>query len=260
MDFRYAALTDVGRIRIGNEDAIRVEPAHGVAILADGMGGYAGGEVASAMAIQQVGDGLTAWLARVGQASVQDARNIMEACVAHANRAIFDAAHSRPEHAGMGTTLVVSWVVQDTMLIGHVGDSRAYLWRQGALRQLTRDHSVVQEQIDAGLLTPDDAARSANHHLVTRALGVEDAVSLEVQALALQADDLVLLCSDGLTDMVCDEELAELLRPPQPLPQLLARLIACANHNGGRDNVSVVAIEARKSRKKSSVLHKLLGK
>ena len=184
----------------------------------------------------------------------------METCVAAANRAIFDMAHSRPECAGMGTTLVVALLVGETLVIGHLGDSRAYLWRQGVLRQLTRDHSVVQEQIDAGLITLDDAAYSAQHHLVTRALGVEDAVSLEVQEHALQPDDVVLLCSDGLTDMVCDEELAELLRPPQPLNDLVVRLIACANQNGGRDNISVVVMEVLKPRKKARTLRKLLGK
>jgi protein phosphatase len=241
MDFEYSTLTDVGRVRANNEDAVLVDRQHGIVILADGMGGYNAGEVASAMAVEQIRTHLADWL--LSQAgcvvTTRDLRRAMEICVDNAGRAIFEAAHANPAYAGMGTTLVMAVPLGPTLMIGHVGDSRAYRWRAGALARLTRDHSLLQERIDAGLITPEEAAASSYRGLVTRALGVEDTVMLDVyKALALPGD-VFLLCSDGLTDVLADDELAGVLGAAGPLDKISRRLVDMANRGGGRDNVSV---------------------
>jgi protein phosphatase len=166
----------------------------------------------------------------------------MDICVDNANRAIFNAANSNPQYAGMGTTLVVVVVRELRLLVGHVGDSRAYRLRAGRLQQITRDHSLLQEQIDAGLITQEQAAFSANKNLVTRAIGVEDTVLLETHQHELQPGDLVLLCSDGLSDMLDDASIAQVLQMHESLPAAAAALIEAANDAGGRDNISVVLV------------------
>ncbi|MDR2851439.1 MAG: Stp1/IreP family PP2C-type Ser/Thr phosphatase [Burkholderiaceae bacterium] len=254
MDFEYSALSDVGRVRTNNEDAVRVDRQHGIVVLADGMGGYNAGEIASAMAVEQVCSQLTSWLLSQAARAVtaRDLRRAMEICVDNANRAIFEAAYANPDYAGMGTTLVMTVPLGSALLIGHVGDSRVYRWRAGALAQLTRDQSLLQEHIDAGLITPEEAAASSYRSLVTRALGVEDTVLLDVQEVPLDPGDVFLLCSDGLTDMVTDDELARALGEPGPLDTLSQRLVDMANEGGGRDNVSVALIRASKTPKKSA--------
>ncbi|MDR0457446.1 MAG: protein phosphatase 2C domain-containing protein [Burkholderiaceae bacterium] len=250
----WAALSDVGRKRANNEDAVRVEPEYRLAVLADGMGGYNAGEVASRMTVANVGDALIGWVqdaaARLADPrgapfTVAAALQALQACADEANRAIFDDANAQPEHAGMGTTLVAALVYQGQLLIGHVGDSRAYRWRGGALAQLTRDHSVLQAQVDVGLLTPEQAAAAWRYRgLLTRGLGVEDTVLLDTQAEPLQPGDICLLCSDGLTDMVSDAEIAAVLGSGLPLPSMAQVLIAQANTAGGRDNITVALLRA----------------
>lgn len=259
--YRFAALTDVGCVRDNNEDAIVINPAHGIAVLADGMGGYNAGEVASALATELTASEMARWLAEAGDvAGPHDITRAMEICVDNANRAIFDSANTHDEYAGMGTTLVMAVCHGTQLFTGHVGDSRAYRWRADALTQLTRDHSLLQEQLDAGLITPEEAATSGSRNLVTRALGVEDTVLLEVQAFDTQPDDLYLLCSDGLTDMVAEEDIAALLGVPQPLEDMAQALVASANANGGRDNIAVVLIQVVAPPRKAGMLAKLLGK
>lgn len=261
MDFEYSALTDVGRLRANNEDAVMVDAGHGIVVLADGMGGYNAGEVASALAVDLIAGELGRWLAEAAaSATPRDVRRAMEICVDNANRAIFDAAHTHDAYAGMGTTLVMAALHGAVAVIGHVGDSRAYRWRAGALAQLTRDHSLLQEQIDIGLITPAEAAASGNRNLVTRALGVEDTVLLDVQEVELAPGDLLLLCSDGLNDMLTDADIAAILAAPDALTDKSRRLVDEANARGGRDNVSVVLVRALPPPKKSGVMAKLLGK
>jgi protein phosphatase len=259
MDFEYSALTDVGRVRTNNEDSVLLDQQYGIVVLADGMGGYNAGEIASAMAVEQIRDQLTSWLQSQAARTVtaRDLRRAMEICVDNVNRAIFEAAFANPEYAGMGTTLVMATPLRSTLLIGHVGDSRAYRWRAGALVQLTRDHSLLQEHVDAGLITPAEAAVSSYRSLVTRALGVEDTVLLDVQEVPVDPGDVILLCSDGLTDMVADDQLATVLGDPAPLDALSQRLVDMANSGGGRDNVSVALIRASKTPKKSGQAHEL---
>jgi protein phosphatase len=163
----------------------------------------------------------------------------------HANQVVFDAAQSRAEYAGMGTTVVAALFNEDRVWIGHIGDSRAYRLRGGKLEQLSRDHSLLQEQIDAGLLTPEEAVYSMNRNLVTRAVGVEPQVELEVVGHELRAGDTVLLCSDGLSDMLPDAAIAQVMRANDNLELAGQALIAAANAAGGRDNISVVLVRAK---------------
>jgi protein phosphatase len=241
MQIEFFSATDTGRARSNNEDAVTVDEANALAVLADGMGGYNAGEIASGMVTEFIKTELGRWLSEVGEAATDpEVRRAMDICVDNANRAIFNAANANPQYAGMGTTLVVSVFRDHRALIGHVGDSRAYRLRAGRLTQITRDHSLLQEQIDAGLITPEQAAFSAHKNLVTRAVGVEDTVLLEIHQHELQPGDLYLLCSDGLSDMLEDESLGQLLMGYESLEEMGAALIAAANDAGGRDNIAVV--------------------
>ncbi|MBI3156238.1 MAG: Stp1/IreP family PP2C-type Ser/Thr phosphatase [Burkholderiales bacterium] len=245
MTLEFDAAVDAGRARSNNEDAVAFDAEAALAVLADGMGGYNAGEVASQMATSFVCTELGRWLREAGAgATDQDVRRAMDICVDNANRAIFNAANSNPQYAGMGTTLVLAVFRPGQLLIGHVGDSRAYRLRGGRLQQLTRDHSLLQEQIDAGLITPEQALFSANRNLVTRAVGVEDTVLLETHQHELQPGDRYLLCSDGLSDMLDDDAIAQLLRAHEPLAAASRALIDAANDAGGKDNISVVLVRA----------------
>jgi serine/threonine protein phosphatase PrpC len=261
MMYDYVALTDTGRMRNNNEDALAFDAENGLAVLADGMGGYNAGEVASGMATSLITTELGRWLTQTGaQAPGKEVRRAMENCVSDANSAIYSAACSNMDFAGMGTTLVVC-VFQDTRLVlGHIGDSRCYRWRNGTLAQLTRDHSLLQEQLDAGLITPAQAAVSPNRNLVTRALGVEDAVMLEMNEHRVEPGDIYLMCSDGLSDMLSDAAIASIFSDEFPLDTLAANLIESANMSGGRDNISVLLVNAAPGTKKRGFVSRLLGK
>jgi PPM family protein phosphatase len=234
---------DPGRARSNNEDSVTIDEASALAVLADGMGGYNAGEVASGMATSFIKTELGRWLQEAADnATDTDVRRAMDICVDNANRAIFNAANSNPQYAGMGTTLVVA-VFRDTrLLLGHVGDSRAYRWRGGRLSQITRDHSLLQEQIDAGLITQEQAVFSANKNLVTRAVGVEDTVLLETHLHDVQPADVYLMCSDGLSDMLDDATIAQLLQMHDSLDSAAKALVEAANDAGGKDNISLVLV------------------
>ncbi len=239
------AAVDAGRARSNNEDSVAIDADASLAVLADGMGGYNAGEVASQMATSFICSELGRWLREASaQAGDQDVRRAMDICVDNANRAIFNAANSNPQYAGMGTTLVVALFRDTRLLVGHVGDSRAYRLRGGRLQQITRDHSLLQEQIDAGLITPEQAAFSANKNLVTRAVGVEDTVLLETHQHDVQAGDLYLLCSDGLSDMLDDGAIAQILQSQESLDAACRALVDAANDAGGKDNISVILVRA----------------
>jgi len=246
MNVEFFSVTDTGRARNNNEDSVAVDVGSSLAVLADGMGGYNAGEVASGMATSFIRSELGRWLQEAADgATDNDVRRAMDICVDNANRAIFNAANSNPQYAGMGTTLVVAVFRGSRLLLGHVGDSRAYRLRGGRLLQLTRDHSLLQEQIDAGLITPEQASFSANKNLVTRAVGVEDTVLLETHQHDVQPGDIYLLCSDGLSDMLDDDTIARLLQASESLAESAAALVGAANEAGGRDNISVVLARAR---------------
>lgn len=241
MTIELFAAVDAGRARSNNEDSVALDDAVSLAVLADGMGGYNAGEVASNMATSFIRTELGRWLREASaQATDAEVRRAMDICVDNANRAIFNAANANPQYAGMGTTLVVAVFRDNRLLVGHVGDSRCYRLRGGRLQQITRDHSLLQEQIDAGLITPEQAAFSANKNLVTRAVGVEDTVLLETHQHDVMAGDLYLLCSDGLSDMLDDASIGQLLQGGDSLDETGQALIDAANDAGGKDNISVI--------------------
>ena len=241
MTMEFFCATDTGRSRSNNEDAVAIDEAARLLVLADGMGGYNAGEVASTMACDFITSELGRWLVEAAaQVSDADVRRAMDICVDNANRAIFNASNSNPKYVGMGTTLVVAAFRESRLLVGHVGDSRAYRLRAGKLVQITHDHSLLQEQLDAGLITPSQAALATHKNLVTRAVGVEDGVLLETHLHEVWPGDTYLLCSDGLSDMIDDTVIAQLIAADQPLADIGTNLIATANQAGGRDNISVV--------------------
>lgn len=260
MSYEFCAQTDPGLLRENNEDAVTFDGETRLAILADGMGGYNAGEIASNMAATFIKTELARWLSEAGKlAGGKEVRRAMEICVDNANRSVFNAANSNVQYSGMGTTLVMAVFQDDRVVVGHVGDSRCYLYRAGELRQVTRDHSLLQEQIDAGLISPEEAAVSVNRNLVTRALGVEEVVALETHEHTIEAEDIYLLCSDGLTDMVDDASIGRILANAEALEQRARRLIEAANANGGRDNISVLLAQSRGVPRKRSFISRLLG-
>lgn len=256
----YSALTDTGRHRGNNEDAVKVDSAHGIVVLADGMGGYNAGEVASNMAVEQIIGEMGQRLSQASRfTSVREIRRAMEVCVGNANQAIFRAARLHASYSGMGTTLVMAVLRGDALIVGHAGDSRAYRWRDGALTRLTRDHSLLQEQLDAGILTVEEAETSPHRNLVTRALGAEDQVMLDVQDFTVMAGDSYLLCSDGLTDMLSDRQIAEILASAPQAERRASRLVRSANAAGGMDNITVALMQISEVSKKSGIVAKLRG-
>ena len=259
--YEFSALSDPGLLRDNNEDAVTFDAETRLAVLADGMGGYNAGEIASNMTTTFIKTELVRWLSEVGKrAGAKEVKRAMEICVDNANRSVFNSANSNPQYSGMGTTLVLAVFQETRVIVGHVGDSRCYLFRGGELYQITRDHSLLQEQLDAGLITPEEAAVSLNKNLVTRALGVEESVALEAHEHPLEPNDLYLLCSDGLTDMVNDGQIAKILALQEPLETKATRLVETANANGGRDNISVLLVQTSNNSKRRGFMSRLLGK
>lgn len=242
--------TDAGRVRGHNEDAVFANPHLGFVVLADGMGGYNAGEVASSMATTVLASEIEAALDKRA-AHVADGPNAqpyaqvcLREAIADANAAIYGAAQRQPQCAGMGTTLVAALFYDNRVSIAHVGDSRLYRWRDDELVLLTRDHSLLQEQIDSGMLSVEAARFSQNRNLVTRALGVDPQVEADLAEHAVSPGDIYLLCSDGLNDMLQDDEIALGLQALAANPELAARqLVQMANDGGGRDNVSVILVK-----------------
>jgi len=246
---QMVALTDPGRSRSHNEDAVFADAALGIAVLADGMGGYSAGEVASGMATTVLASNFAQYMPthQVGNGPASGVAEAMER-IAHevsvANLAIYNAAKGQPHYAGMATTLVIAWFYDNRMVVGHIGDSRLYLQRGNAFEQLTRDHSLLQEQLDSGMISAEEARHSQNKNLVTRGLGVGPDVETEIHDYELQAGDIVLLCSDGLTDMVEDADISLILKTQGGDLTLAAEhLVQLANDNGGRDNISVILVK-----------------
>jgi serine/threonine protein phosphatase PrpC len=244
-----ASLTDPGRVRDHNEDCIESRPDLGLFVLADGMGGYNAGEVASGMATSLISDGLQeSWdMRQVSRLGRDESKGLSERLIkdqiARANSAIYTTSQNNPECAGMGTTLVVTLFYDNFLSVAHIGDSRLYRLRGESMEQVTRDHSLLQEQLDSGLITPEEAKLSQNKNLVTRALGIDPTVEPEIHVYETQPDDTYLLCSDGLSDMVEDEEIRLTLITLKTNPNLtVQQLVQAANDNGGRDNISAMLI------------------
>lgn len=261
MMYQFCARTDPGRARENNEDSLAFDEPTSVAVLADGMGGYNAGEVASGMTTAFIKSELSRWLTEAGVGvKARDVRRAMEICVDNANRSVFNAANANAHYSGMGTTLVVGVFRDGKLVLGHIGDSRCYRLRGGTLAQITKDHSLLQEQIDAGLITLEQAATSTIKNLVTRALGVEDTVLLEVNDHLVEVGDIYLMCSDGLSDMVDDATIVKIVSSPDTLEQKAEQLVATANENGGRDNISVLMIEVHETPEKRGLIARWLGR
>ena len=259
MMYEICSQTDRGLVRKNNEDAVAFDPYTGLCLLADGMGGYNAGEIASGMAVAFISSELGRWLAQERQPTVKEVRRAMEVCMENANHSIFNAARSNHDYEGMGTTLVVGVFQEGRLLLGHVGDSRCYRLRGQAFQQITKDHSLLQEQIDAGLMTPEQARKSPDKNLITRALGVEDAVRVEINDHRTEPSDVYMMCSDGLSDMLGSAKMAAILGAPGTLPEKALQLIAAANENGGRDNISVVLVHATQDTAKRGLLSRIRG-
>jgi protein phosphatase len=259
--YEICAQTDPGLVRQNNEDAVVFDVDTGLCLLADGMGGYNAGEVASGMAVAFINSEMGRWLAQAGvQASAKEVRRAMEICVENANHSILHAARSNRHYQGMGTTLVMGIFQENRLMLGHIGDSRCYRLRGQELVQLTKDHSLLQEQIDAGLLTPEQALTSANRNLITRALGVDDDVLIDINEHRLEPGDIYLMCSDGLSDMVVDADLALMLRNTGTLAQKNLALVEAARQGGGRDNISVLLVQVTEDSARRGLLSRMLGK
>jgi serine/threonine protein phosphatase PrpC len=240
-------LSDVGRKRSHNEDSIGSDTAVGLTVLADGMGGYKAGEVASAMAVNGIMEVIRDRLQGFKHGSVDDLTGftreslLMKEAVERANQEINSVALSQPQCAGMGTTLVAAMFYDDRVTIAHVGDSRLYRMRKGNLEQITVDHSLLQELVDKGFYTPEEAKQSLNKNLVTRAMGIESTVVPDVQEDAAIPGDIYLLCSDGLTDLVEDDQISLIIeKHSADLDKVASNLVQLANENGGKDNISVI--------------------
>ncbi len=259
--------TDPGMVRSHNEDSIASDASRGLVVLADGMGGYNAGEVASGIATTVITTELQQLLDQTPAYAIEEstgktiAEKILRNQIARANTSIYQAAQSQPHYAGMGTTLVVALYYDNKMSVAHIGDSRLYRFRDDKFDQITCDHSLLQEQIDSGLITKEQAKVSANKNLVTRALGIDPEVEAEIHEYETKVDDIYLLCSDGLCDMVSDEDISMALQTlGRNLQLCVHQLVQMANDNGGRDNVSVILIRVlREFPAPRGVLSKVFG-
>jgi protein phosphatase len=262
------AITDVGIKRNHNEDCVGITPQFGFAVLADGMGGHNAGEVASAMAVDVVSRNLQGRLPKMNEAQLDDQTGftgesvLMRESIAMANEAIFETSQAKRECAGMGTTIVAAAFYADRITAAHVGDSRMYRLRGDKLSHVTEDHSLIQEQVRRGLLTADDARNSSIKNLVTRALGVEPNVEADIVEDIVQAGDVYLMCSDGLTDVVPDEAIRlTLVESIKDLRKAAAQLVQLANDAGGPDNISVILIRTQKAfYRKKGLMSRLFGR
>lgn len=244
--------TDVGRRREANEDSYLVHAHNDLYIVADGMGGHAGGQVASKLTVQGIAEAILRHLPEAERAAAHGPEplnipRLMRQSVREACALVYDTAHRIPALLNMGSTAIAVLIYDRHAYIGHVGDSRTYLVRDGRIHQITEDHSLVQEQVSRGLMTPEQAKVSMVRNIITRSIGYEREVEVDVGAIPLRKDDLFILCSDGLTGHVEDDEILE-LASQYPVGKLPGQLIALANQRGGDDNTTVVAIRVRGGR------------
>ncbi len=240
MHLAVAARTDVGRIRKGNEDTLHASANsyRGLFIVADGMGGHAAGEVASEMSVEVVSRGL----AELNSLDGGDAQSRVGDALRDANRAVYERTRSERDKLGMGSTVSALLLSDTRFIVGHVGDSRIYLVREGRMEQLTRDHSLVQEQVDAGLITAEQARRHPQSNVITRCIGMANEIEPDVFDGEARVGDSFLLASDGLTGMVDDRRIEQLLTSRATPARIVDALIAEANNNGGNDNITAVVV------------------
>jgi serine/threonine protein phosphatase PrpC len=256
------ARTDLGRVRKNNEDCYQIEPSLQLFVLSDGMGGEAHGEVASQLAVetivnhcQQAENSRATPIFGEPEPDVSERTNRLASAIHLANRKVFEMAAANDEQKGMGATIVAAWIDGQKLSLAHVGDSRAYLLRAGSLDQLTADHSLVAEKVRIGILTPQEADASELQSVLTRAVGTAASVQVDSNEQMLLVGDCVLLCSDGLTRMVTDPEIASTILTSTTAQEAADRLVESANENGGADNISVIVLQVHQ--KSGSVLERL---
>ena len=249
MQIVSGGVTSVGRVRANNEDSFRIVDELGLFVLSDGMGGEAHGEIASALAVETIvkhcletesDPAMTVFGDMPAQWSEKTRR--LSSAVHLANQSIYDSAMKHPEQHGMGATVTAAWIHDSTLSIAHVGDSRAYLLRGGILQQLTSDHSLVAEQVRRGILTPAEAEKSEMQSVLLRALGAHPEIEVDAEEHMLFGHDVLLLCSDGLTRMVTEPEIAGTLQAELDPAKAAERLVELANDQGGADNVTVLVV------------------
>ncbi|MBE9568400.1 MAG: Stp1/IreP family PP2C-type Ser/Thr phosphatase [Proteobacteria bacterium] len=242
--------TDVGSVRDHNEDTIGFDEDIALAVLADGMGGHRGGEMASAITVSTILETITQKIEKISAGSTDDDSGysaeslLMHEAVTLANKKVHDASEANAQYRGMGTTVVVTMFYDNRFTVAHVGDSRLYRLRDDELELVTRDHSLMQELIDRGFYTPEQARNSLNKNLVTRAIGIDSKVNIDIQEDIAMIDDIYLLCSDGVNDMITDELIeSTLLNHRDDLEKAASEIIRLANDHGGRDNISALLVK-----------------
>ncbi|MGL6224949.1 MAG: Stp1/IreP family PP2C-type Ser/Thr phosphatase [Steroidobacteraceae bacterium] len=247
--FRCVGASDTGRVREHNEDTIGTDGDIGLVVLADGMGGYKAGEVASGIAVRTamtlIKDAVEREDLSLSDPEIGLSRSgiLLRDAIQRANKIIYQTAKTQANCEGMGTTVVAGLFFDDKLTIAHVGDSRLYRCRDGKLEQVTQDHSLLQELVSRGFYTPEEAQRAAAKNYVTRALGVEPTVDVEITEVPALKDDVYLLCSDGLSDMVEDDDIQLTINTfGANLETVAKQLVLLGNDNGGRDNISVVLV------------------
>ncbi len=248
----HSAKSDTGLKRPHNEDRFVADPPLGLYVVCDGMGGGNAGEIAGTLAVEAIHGHLAeaaryADLPLIGpcDATVSTPANRLASAIRAANDVVYRESWSRPEYAGMGTTVVAALLCEEVLAIAHVGDSRLYLIRDGTIQALTTDHSWVAEQIIRGIMTETEAEHSPRRHIVTRAIGVESNVDVELTEVPVKGGDMLLLCSDGLTRGVRSSDILHILSGSDDLPIMSDRLITLANEAGGDDNTTVVIVALR---------------
>ncbi|PCJ17552.1 MAG: protein phosphatase [SAR86 cluster bacterium] len=243
---KIAGHTDTGLRRKYNQDYIGFEQSSGIVVLADGMGGHKAGEVAAQMAVDSVLKTLQSLTQQESSVSITGSQllEFVSNTISDSNSEIYQAAASCEEHDGMGTTIVAAIIEGSNIYVGHVGDSRLYLYREQVLRRITKDHSLVQSLIDKGFYTEQEARNASIGNVVTRALGSRAEVEVDTRRIEMETNDIFLLCSDGLTDMVSDWQIAEIINSNiQDIDRAANELVDLANKYGGKDNISVILIQ-----------------
>ncbi|MCQ2560153.1 MAG: Stp1/IreP family PP2C-type Ser/Thr phosphatase [Clostridia bacterium] len=233
---KWTQITEVGRVRKNNEDSVLGKPQLGLFAVADGMGGHNAGEVASTLATLVLED-------RVRNSLAQNPDEVLLEAIQEANRRIWQQGQRKLSQKGMGTTITALFLRSQFAAIAQVGDSRAYLYRNQKLRQLTTDHSLVQEMFQGGLISRDEMDSHPNKNILTRALGSDEKVQVDTQIMAYQERDLFLLCSDGLYDMITEEEILQILQTGQELSWMARLMVDLAMEHGGQDNISLIMVK-----------------
>lgn len=237
---RFASLSDRGKTRLHNEDnyLVRGDDAVPYAIVADGMGGHRAGDLASAKAVQEV----ATYFARKPLADVRDVLSLIQDAMVFANEHVFAMSRANDAYSGMGTTMDVALWRDGMLYIGHVGDSRVYYLHDGVMEQLTRDHTLIEMMLENGTITPEEAKNHPQRHFITRALGTDSDLEVDLLSMPFGAEDALLLCTDGLTNMVSDDEIVEIIASCEDCDAAVHALIARANEAGGSDNITAVLV------------------